>query len=109
MTYHLLIEMIQRLAVHGLRIHSVNFTAYGYSTKGLTSDEAHAVLLEHRRGLRTAGAGKAGEARVRRVRYLLDTDTCVYALKQEKKVLAALLACSPADVAISVITEAIFA
>src|SRR4051812_48198954 len=32
MTYHLLTEMIRRLAVHGLRIHSMGFTAYGYST-----------------------------------------------------------------------------
>jgi uncharacterized protein DUF1579 len=33
MTYHLLIEMIRRLVVHGLRIHSMGFTAYGYSTQ----------------------------------------------------------------------------
>jgi tRNA(fMet)-specific endonuclease VapC len=40
------------------------------------------------------------------VKFLLDTDTCVYALKQNTAVLAHLLSKSPADVAISVITEA---
>jgi hypothetical protein len=29
---HLPREMIRRVVVHGLRIHSVDFTAYGYST-----------------------------------------------------------------------------
>src|SRR4051812_13779916 len=32
---HLPREMIRRVVVHGLRIHSVNFTAYGYSTVNL--------------------------------------------------------------------------
>src|SRR5512135_1605494 len=32
MTHHLQREMIHRVAVHGLRIHSGYFTAYGYST-----------------------------------------------------------------------------
>jgi tRNA(fMet)-specific endonuclease VapC len=40
------------------------------------------------------------------VKYLLDTDTCIYALKQRAAVLERLLATSRADVAISVITEA---
>jgi hypothetical protein len=30
---HLPREMIRQAALHGLRIHSVNFTAYGYSTR----------------------------------------------------------------------------
>src|SRR5512135_3752429 len=33
MTHHLQREMIHRVAVHGLRIHSGYFTAYGYSTE----------------------------------------------------------------------------
>src|SRR5512135_1357322 len=33
MTHHLQREMIHRVAVHGLRIHSGYFTAYGYSTR----------------------------------------------------------------------------
>ena len=40
------------------------------------------------------------------MRFLLDTDTCIYALKQERGVLERLLAQSRADVAVSVITEA---
>ena len=40
------------------------------------------------------------------MKYLLDTDTCIYALKQDRTVLGRLLATPRADVAISVITEA---
>ena len=40
------------------------------------------------------------------MKFLLDTDTCIYALKQERGVLERLLAHARADVAISVITEA---
>jgi predicted nucleic acid-binding protein len=40
------------------------------------------------------------------MKFLLDTDTCVYALKQNPAVLKRLLAQSREDVAISVITEA---
>ena len=40
------------------------------------------------------------------MRFLLDTDTCIYALKHREEVLQRLLAQSPADVGISVITEA---
>jgi tRNA(fMet)-specific endonuclease VapC len=40
------------------------------------------------------------------VKYLLDTDTCIYALKGREEVLRRLLAHSPAEVALSVITEA---
>jgi tRNA(fMet)-specific endonuclease VapC len=40
------------------------------------------------------------------VKFLLDTDTCIYALKQQRGVLERLLAHSPADIAISVITVA---
>jgi tRNA(fMet)-specific endonuclease VapC len=40
------------------------------------------------------------------LKYLLDTDTCIYALKGMASVLASLLAKSRADVAVSVITEA---
>ncbi|HEX7476857.1 MAG TPA: type II toxin-antitoxin system VapC family toxin [Polyangiales bacterium] len=40
------------------------------------------------------------------MRFLLDTDTCIYALKQDEAVLQNLLAHSPADVGVSVITEA---
>ncbi len=40
------------------------------------------------------------------MRFLLDTDTCIYALKQDEAVLQNLLAHSPTDVGVSVITEA---
>ncbi len=40
------------------------------------------------------------------MKFLLDTDTCIYALKQNAAVLQRLLARSPQDVAVSVITEA---
>ena len=40
------------------------------------------------------------------MKYLLDTDTCIYALKQRADVLQRLLSAKRADVAISVITEA---
>ena len=40
------------------------------------------------------------------MKFLLDTDTCVYALKQNPAVLKRLLAQSPEDIAVSVITEA---
>lgn len=40
------------------------------------------------------------------MKFLLDTDTCIYAIKQNSAVLQRLLAESPQDVAVSVITEA---
>jgi tRNA(fMet)-specific endonuclease VapC len=40
------------------------------------------------------------------MKFLLDTDTCIYALKRQRGVLERLLAHSPADIAVSVITEA---
>jgi len=40
------------------------------------------------------------------VNYLLDTDTCIYALKQEPAVLGRLLSKRRVDVALSVVTEA---
>ena len=40
------------------------------------------------------------------MKYLLDTDTCIYALKQDPAVLERMLSRSRADVAISVVTEA---
>ena len=40
------------------------------------------------------------------MKFLLDTDTCIYALKQNDAVLARLLATQREDVAISAITEA---
>jgi tRNA(fMet)-specific endonuclease VapC len=40
------------------------------------------------------------------LKFLLDTDTCIYALKRREAVLRRLLAQSPADVGVSVITEA---
>jgi len=40
------------------------------------------------------------------MKYLLDTDTCIYALKQDSRVLHRMLSESRADIAISVITEA---
>jgi hypothetical protein len=40
------------------------------------------------------------------VKFLLDTDTCIYALKQQRGVLERLLTHSPADIAVSMITEA---
>src|SRR5258708_24260643 len=38
--------------------------------------------------------------------FLLDTDTCIYALKQHDRVLRELLSRSRSDIAVSVITEA---
>jgi tRNA(fMet)-specific endonuclease VapC len=40
------------------------------------------------------------------VKFLLDTDTCIYALKQNERVLKVLLSKSRSDVGASVITEA---
>ena len=40
------------------------------------------------------------------MKYLLDTDTCIYALKQNESILQHLLATEREDVAISVVTEA---
>ncbi|MGB2627941.1 MAG: type II toxin-antitoxin system VapC family toxin [Candidatus Acidiferrum sp.] len=40
------------------------------------------------------------------MKFLLDTDTCIYALKQNADVLKRLLAQKPEDIAVSVITEA---
>jgi tRNA(fMet)-specific endonuclease VapC len=40
------------------------------------------------------------------VKFLLDTDACVYLLKQNRAALQHLLAQSPEDIAVSVITEA---
>lgn len=40
------------------------------------------------------------------MRFLLDTDTCIYALKQNTVVLQRLLSHRPEDIAVSVITEA---
>jgi len=40
------------------------------------------------------------------LKYLLDTDTCIYALKQRAAVLERMLSGSRADVAVSAITEA---
>lgn len=39
------------------------------------------------------------------MRFLLDTDTCIYALKQNERVITRLLAAAREDVLISVITE----
>jgi len=40
------------------------------------------------------------------MRFLLDTDTCIYAIKERPDVLGALLTISSDDVAVSVVTEA---
>lgn len=40
------------------------------------------------------------------MKFLLDTDTCVYAMKQHPQVLPRLLAAARADIAVSAITEA---
>ena len=40
------------------------------------------------------------------MKFLLDTDTCIYALKQNDRVLAHLLSAAREDVTVSVITEA---
>src|SRR5215470_13800104 len=40
------------------------------------------------------------------MKFLLDTDTCIYALKQNLAILKNLLARAPEDIAVSVITEA---
>src|SRR4051812_24364252 len=45
MTHHLRRKMIRRVAAHGLRIHSANFTAYGYSTDGSVMVESFLQLL----------------------------------------------------------------
>jgi tRNA(fMet)-specific endonuclease VapC len=42
------------------------------------------------------------------MKFLLDTDTCIYALKQNAVELKRLLAQEPGDIAVSVITEAEF-
>ena len=39
------------------------------------------------------------------MKFLLDTDTCIYAIKQDASVLRRLLSESRADIAVSVITE----
>jgi tRNA(fMet)-specific endonuclease VapC len=39
------------------------------------------------------------------VKFLLDTDTCIYAIQQDAAVLRRLLSASRADIAVSVITE----
>jgi tRNA(fMet)-specific endonuclease VapC len=39
------------------------------------------------------------------MRYLLDTDTCIYALKHDRRVLTMMLSRSRSDVSVSVITE----
>ncbi|HXV16250.1 MAG TPA: type II toxin-antitoxin system VapC family toxin [Gemmatimonadaceae bacterium] len=40
------------------------------------------------------------------MKFLVDTDTCIYALKQDERVLQRLLAATRTDIAVSVITEA---
>jgi tRNA(fMet)-specific endonuclease VapC len=40
------------------------------------------------------------------VRYLLDTNTCIFALKRRDRVIERLKACSPQDVAVAIITVA---
>ena len=40
------------------------------------------------------------------MRFLIDTDTCIYAIKQDARVLKALLSQTRSDVAVSVVTEA---
>ena len=40
------------------------------------------------------------------MKFLLDTDTCIYALKQNRRVIERLFAAAREDVAVSVITEA---
>jgi len=40
------------------------------------------------------------------MKYILDTDTCIYALKQNESILGHLLSTAREDVAVSVITEA---
>ena len=40
------------------------------------------------------------------MRFLLDTDICIYALKQDRKVVKTFLSMSREDVAVSVVTEA---
>ena len=39
------------------------------------------------------------------MKFLLDTDTCIYAMKQNPAVLQRLLGQKPEDIAVSVITE----
>src|ERR1700730_12338484 len=56
--------------------------------------------------LRAASSGRGREAAEGRMMFLLDTDTCIYALKQNQVVLDRLLSKSREDVAVSVITEA---
>ena len=56
--------------------------------------------------LQPSGAGENRESDLTQVRFLLDTDTCIYALKQNGAVLGKLFAQSREDIAVSVITEA---
>src|SRR2546426_906214 len=58
------------------------------------------------RRLRTPGPRRDREAAEVRLTFLLDTDTCIYALKQDRSVLEQLLSTSRVEVAVSVITEA---
>src|SRR5207245_10314765 len=56
-------------------------------------------------GLRRRASGHVGRGSEARVNCLVDTDTCIYASKQDASVLRRLLSESRADIAVSVITE----
>src|SRR3954451_22190172 len=64
------------------------------------------VLCGRAPGFRKTDPRRVRITRAARLKYLLDTDTCIYALKGVPSVLAALLSKSRPDVAVSVITEA---
>src|SRR5207253_10695481 len=55
--------------------------------------------------LHSSASRQVGQASEARVKFLRDTDTCIYAIKQDASVLRRLLSESRADIAVSVITE----
>src|SRR6185295_4575867 len=57
------------------------------------------------RRLRASATGSGRQA-PQAMKYLLDTDTCIYALKRNESILRHLLSTAREEVAISVITEA---
>jgi len=64
------------------------------------------VFCRGARRLQEAATGPGREEELARMKFLLDTDTCIYALKQNPTVLKHLLTQSREDIAVSVITEA---
>src|SRR5260370_24128186 len=79
----------------------------GHSRAGRrVAREVRRVVRRRAGRLLAAAAGEDRQASTLPMKFLLDTDTCIYARKQERPGLAQLLARSRADIAVSVITEA---